>query len=45
MALVNTTLKNDLISVYKSMTDGDNKIFSQKVSAACIAINGMRKKQ
>jgi len=34
MPLTSTTLKNDLISVYKSMSDGDNKVFSQKISAA-----------
>jgi len=34
MPLVNTTLKDDLIAAYKSMTDGNNKVFSQKISAA-----------
>ena len=34
MALSASTLKNDLISAFKSMNNGDNKVFSEKVSAA-----------
>jgi len=34
MALVVTVLKNDLISAFYSMNNGDDKVFSEKISAA-----------
>ena len=34
MALVSAALENDIASAFKSMGDGDNKVFSQKISAA-----------
>jgi len=34
MALVVSTLKNDLVSAFQSMNNGDNKVYSEKVSAA-----------
>jgi len=34
MALIVSTLKDDLFSAFRSMSNGDNKVYSQKVSAA-----------
>jgi len=34
MGLVASTLKSDLVSAFNAMRNGDNKIFSQRVSAA-----------
>ncbi|GHT52842.1 hypothetical protein FACS1894106_2410 [Spirochaetia bacterium] len=34
MALVVSTLKNDLVKAFQAMTDGDDKVFSEKVSKA-----------
>jgi hypothetical protein len=34
MALLVSTLQNDLLSAFQSMTDGDNAVFAGKVSAA-----------
>jgi hypothetical protein len=34
MALVVLTLNNDLLSVFQSMNNGDNKVYSEKISAA-----------
>lgn len=35
MALVSSILKGDLLSAFQSMNNGDNRIFSDKVAAAC----------
>jgi len=37
MALVSSTLKNGLFAAFKSMTNGDNQVFADKVAAACKA--------
>jgi len=34
MALTVSTLKDNLVSAFRSMSNGDNKVYSQKVSAA-----------
>jgi hypothetical protein len=34
MSLVVSTLKNYLLAAFRSMTDGDDKVFSEKVSKA-----------
>jgi hypothetical protein len=34
MALAVSTLKDDLLAAFRSMTDGDDRVFSEKVSKA-----------